>query len=63
MELKVWQPGRPDPLAQGLEPLDRYLAGLGLDQGWLVIFDQGPDLPPWRRAPPLVGSPALGGGG
>ena len=45
MELKVWKPGRPDPLAQGLEQLDRYLAGLGLDQGWLVIFDQRPDLP------------------
>jgi hypothetical protein len=46
MELKVWKPSRPDPLAQGLEQLDRYLAGLGLDQGWLVIFDQRPDLPP-----------------
>ena len=45
MELKVWKPGRPDPLAQGLEQLDRYLAGLGLDQGWLVVFDQRPDLP------------------
>ena len=45
MELKVWKPSRPDPLAQGLEQLDRYLAGLGLDQGWLVIFDQRPDLP------------------
>jgi hypothetical protein len=46
MELKVWKPGRPDPLAQGLEQLDRYLAGLGLDRGWLVIFDQRPDQPP-----------------
>ncbi|MFM7326024.1 MAG: ATP-binding protein, partial [Nodosilinea sp.] len=45
LELKVWKAARPDPLAQGLEQLDRYLAGLGLDQGWLVIFDQRPDLP------------------
>ncbi len=46
MELKVWREGRPDPLQAGLEQLDRYLAGLGLDSGWLVIFDQRPGLPP-----------------
>jgi len=40
IELKVWRQGRPDPLAAGLAQLDRYLAGLGLDSGWLVIFDQ-----------------------
>jgi hypothetical protein len=40
IELKVWRDGRPDPLAAGLEQLDRYLAGLGLQMGWLVIFDQ-----------------------
>jgi hypothetical protein len=40
MELKVWRDGRPDPLARGLEQLDRYLDGLGLREGWLVIFDQ-----------------------
>lgn len=40
IELKVWREGRSDPLAQGLEQLDSYLAGLGLDHGWLVIFDQ-----------------------
>jgi len=45
MELKVWREGRPDPLPAGLEQLDRYLAGLGLDRGWLVIFDQRPGLP------------------
>jgi hypothetical protein len=26
--------------------LDRYLAGLGLDSGWLVIFDRRPGLAP-----------------
>ena len=40
IELKVWRQGRPDPLAAGLAQLDRYLAGLGMDSGWLVIFDQ-----------------------
>ncbi|MBK1619601.1 hypothetical protein CKO42_14360 [Lamprobacter modestohalophilus] len=40
MELKVWRDGAPDPLTEGLEQLDGYLAGLGLDNGWLVIFDR-----------------------
>ncbi|MEO1635941.1 MAG: ATP-binding protein [Cyanobacteria bacterium J06631_9] len=44
IELKVWRAGRVDPLSAGLEQLDRYLAGLGLAAGWLVIFDQRPDL-------------------
>lgn len=46
MELKVWRKNKPDPLAQGLRQLDKYLAGLGLQEGWLVIFDQRPELPP-----------------
>jgi hypothetical protein len=46
IEIKVWRPGRPDPLAQGLVQLDGYLAGLGLDSGWLVIFDRRPGLAP-----------------
>ncbi len=46
IELKVWRAGRPDPIHAGLEQLDRYLAGLGLDSGWLVIFDQRPGLAP-----------------
>ncbi|HWN71615.1 MAG TPA: hypothetical protein VNM90_28455 [Haliangium sp.] len=33
-------------LVEGLGQLDGYLAGLGLDSGWLVIFDRRPDLPP-----------------
>jgi len=40
MELKVWHEGRADPVGEGLVQLDRYLAGLGLDRGWLVIFDR-----------------------
>ena len=46
MELKVWRDGQPDPLADGLEQLDGYLAGLGLDSGWLVIFDRRDGQPP-----------------
>lgn len=39
-ELKTWRTGRPDPVLQGLGQLDEYLAGLGLETGWLVVFDQ-----------------------
>ena len=46
MELKVWRNGAPDPLAEGLGQLDSYLAGLGLDRGWLVLFDRRADQPP-----------------
>ena len=46
LELKVWRDGCPDPLAEGLEQLDGYLAGLGLDSGWLVLFDRRTGQPP-----------------
>jgi hypothetical protein len=46
MELKVWKQGKADPLPQGLTQLDKYLSGLNLDTGWLVIFDRRRDLPP-----------------
>jgi hypothetical protein len=46
IEIKVWRPGKPDPVAEGLEQLDGYLAGLGLDSGWLMIFDRRPMAPP-----------------
>jgi hypothetical protein len=46
MELKIWRPNKADPLAQGLMQLDKYLDGLGLNMGWLVIFDRRPGLPP-----------------
>ncbi len=49
MELKVWREGRPDPLKAGLEQLDRYLTGLALDSGWLVIFDRRSDLLPLAK--------------
>ena len=40
IELKVWRDGEPDPLTEGLAQLDGYLAGLGLESGWLVMFDR-----------------------
>jgi len=46
MELKVWRDGAPDPLTEGPEQIDGYLAGLGLDTGWLVIFDRRSGQPP-----------------
>lgn len=46
MELKVWSDGQGDPLNAGLAQLDGYLSGLGLETGWLVIFDRRSGLPP-----------------
>jgi type II secretory pathway predicted ATPase ExeA len=40
IELKVWRNKKADPLSKGLEQLDGYLARLGQDSGWLVIFDR-----------------------
>ena len=37
---------REDPLSEGLKQLDKYLSGLNLDTGWLVIFDRREGLPP-----------------
>ena len=45
MELKVWRDRRSDPINQGLKQLDKYLSGLNLDTGWLVIFDRREGLP------------------
>jgi type II secretory pathway predicted ATPase ExeA len=46
IELKVWRAQRPDPLIAGLDQIDRYLAGLSLNQGWLIIFDQRTNFEP-----------------
>jgi hypothetical protein len=45
IELKVWRPKKADPLSKGLEQLDGYLARLGQDSGWLVIFDRRDNAP------------------
>lgn len=46
IELKVWRNGESDPLNDGLAQIDGYLNGLGLDSGWLVIFDRRKNQPP-----------------
>ncbi|HEX6469008.1 MAG TPA: hypothetical protein VF069_07915, partial [Streptosporangiaceae bacterium] len=46
IELKVRRPGQADPLADGLNQLDRYLDRLGLDAGTLIVFDRRPTAPP-----------------
>ncbi len=46
IELKVWRNGTRDPINDGLAQLDGYLSGLGLETGWLVIFDQRNGQPP-----------------
>ena len=49
MELKVWRDQKPDPASStggALGQLDAYLAGLGLDSGWLVVFDQRTGIAP-----------------
>jgi len=60
MELKVWADKRPDPLKDGLPQIDKYLSGLSLDTGWLVIFDRRKGLPPLsdRTTTETVISPA-----
>jgi type II secretory pathway predicted ATPase ExeA len=46
IELKAWHNKKGDPLEDGLEQLDSYLARLGVDFGWLIIFDQRSKAPP-----------------
>jgi hypothetical protein len=43
IELKAWAVGESDPLQEGLEQLERYLDGLSLTEGTLVIFDRRPE--------------------
>jgi hypothetical protein len=46
IELKVWHPGKADPLKDGLTQLDGYLDRFQLDTGTLVIFDRRPNADP-----------------
>lgn len=46
IELKVWRDGRPDPIDEVVEQLDGYLAGIGQDSGWLIVFNQCSGQPP-----------------
>lgn len=58
IDLKVWREGELDPLAEGLEQWDGYLAGLGLDGGWLVIFDRRAGQPLIRERTASVETPS-----
>lgn len=49
IELKVWRDGEPDPLSEGLDQIDGYLAGISQNTGWLVIFDRRSGLAPIRE--------------
>jgi ATPase family associated with various cellular activities (AAA) len=40
IELKVWRDKKRDPQGEGIEQLESYLARLGLDFGWLFVFDR-----------------------
>ena len=46
IELKVWRDKKGDPQAEGIEQLDSYLARLGVDFGWLFVFDRRSKAPP-----------------
>lgn len=46
IELKAWRSRQRDPEREGLVQLDAYLDALGVDDGWLVIFDQRKRRPP-----------------
>ncbi|BAZ13912.1 hypothetical protein NIES4071_57520 [Calothrix sp. NIES-4071] len=40
IEVKVWRDKIKDPLSEGLEQIDYYLARIEADSGWLLIFDR-----------------------
>ncbi|MTJ09643.1 AAA-like domain-containing protein [Anabaena sp. UHCC 0204] len=40
IELKVWREKKRDPQIEGIEQLESYLGRLGLDFGWLFVFDR-----------------------
>ncbi|MBF2063105.1 MAG: ATP-binding protein [Calothrix sp. C42_A2020_038] len=40
IELKVWREKKRDPQDEGIEQLESYLARLGLNEGWLFVFDR-----------------------
>jgi type II secretory pathway predicted ATPase ExeA len=52
LEIKVWRDRKADPLDQGLQQLTGYLDRLGLDHGYLILFDR-------RASSPGTSEPAL----
>ncbi len=55
--VKVHRDHDGDPVQQGLEQLDRYCAGLRVDTGWLVVFDQRKTATGTRLEPEEVVTP------
>ena len=45
IELKVWRDKKRDPQDEGIEQLESYLARLGVDVGWLFVFDRRKNAP------------------
>ncbi|GMU41973.1 MAG: hypothetical protein AMXMBFR23_28390 [Chloroflexota bacterium] len=46
LELKMRRAGEADPTPEGLRQIEGHLTSLGLQHGWLVVFDRRPDAPP-----------------
>jgi hypothetical protein len=46
LELKMRRDREADPTPEGLRQIEGYLSSLGLDHGWLVVFDRRSDAPP-----------------
>jgi hypothetical protein len=49
IEIKVQRDDRRDQLVRGVEQIEGYLARLGLDSGWLVIFDRRKEVLPIEK--------------
>jgi hypothetical protein len=49
IEIKVWRDKEKDPLTEGLRQIERYLQRVGLDDGFLVIFDQRTTAVAWEE--------------
>ncbi|TPX27199.1 ATP-binding protein [Cylindrospermopsis raciborskii] len=49
IELKVWRDKKRDPQGDGIEQLESYLGRLGLDFGWLFIFDRRKNASPMEE--------------
>jgi len=45
IEVKTWRDGdkKGDPAREGVAQLERYMARVGAEKGWLVVFDQRKD--------------------
>jgi len=63
IEVKVWREKAKDPQPMGLQRLERYLHRLGLEEGYLVIFDQRSQAPEWEQRMSLTETSTASGKG